>query len=272
MKLSVFYDHILQAKKQTGKPMPLLLAEVRAAGIDAVEVNMSYLCEHEEVYGMLKDAGLTVSCVYEFYEMEKKDETKRAKLHMETAQKAGAEKILVVPGFVSKEESVEMAACFPDPDRTKAYFEKNDKILRMAEGLSAMVERGAEENIAVTVEDFDDVCSPLSGMNGLRWFLDRIPGLGVTFDTGNFIIQKEEIREAFALLKDRILHVHCKDRGSKSLAVGTGTIPIPGMIARLKQIHYDGYLAIEHFDAEDQENCIKNSAENLKRILEKESP
>ena len=267
MKLSVFYDHILQAKKLTGKPAPLLLTEVRTAGIEAVEINMSYLCEHEKVYGMLKDAGLRVSCVYEFYEMEKKDETERARLHIETARKAGAERIIVVPGFVSGEESVEMAACLPYPDRTKAYFENNDKILRMEEGLCAMVERGARENIAVTVEDFDDVCSPLSGMNGLRWFLDRIPGLGYTFDTGNFIIQKEDERKAFELLKDRILHVHCKDRGSKPLAVGTGTIPIPGIIERLKQIHYEGYLAIEHFDAEDQENCIKNSAGFLKNLI-----
>lgn len=266
MKLSVFFDHILQSAKQTGKSIPELLDEVRTAGIDAVEINMTYLCERKEVYRQLQDAGLRVSCVYEFYEMEQKDEMDRAKLHIETAQKAGAGKILVVPGFVSKEEAAKMRTCFPNPDRTKAYFEKNDKILRMAEGLFAIAEQGAGEEIAVTVEDFDDACSPLSGMNGLRWFLDRIPQLGYTFDTGNFIVQKENELTAWELLKDRIVHVHCKDRGSKPLAVGAGTILIPAIIERLQQIHYQGYLAIEHFDAEDQESCIRNSARFLKNI------
>lgn len=48
MKLSVFYDHILQAAEQTGKNVPELLAEAKNAGIDAVEINMTYLNEHEE--------------------------------------------------------------------------------------------------------------------------------------------------------------------------------------------------------------------------------
>lgn len=43
MKLSVFYDHILQAAEQTGKNVPELLAEAKNAGIDAVEINMTYL-------------------------------------------------------------------------------------------------------------------------------------------------------------------------------------------------------------------------------------
>ena len=156
-----------------------------------------------------------------------------------------------------------MRNCFPDPERTRVYFEHNEKILRMAEGLSAIVRQGAREGITVTVEDFDDECSPLSGMNGLRWFMDRIPDLGYTFDTGNFIIQKEDEQKAFELLKDRIVHVHCKDRGSKPLAVGSGTIPISAILGKLKEMNYDGYLAIEHFDAEDQETCISQSAEYL---------
>ena len=70
MKISVFYDHILQAAEQTGKEIPFLLQEAKDSGIDAVEINMTYLNEHEETYGLLKDAQLDVNCVYEFYEMD----------------------------------------------------------------------------------------------------------------------------------------------------------------------------------------------------------
>lgn len=48
MKLSVFYDHILQAAEQTGRAIPDLLNEVSRAGIEAAEINMTYLREHEE--------------------------------------------------------------------------------------------------------------------------------------------------------------------------------------------------------------------------------
>ena len=41
MKLSVFYDHILQAAEQTGKPLTELLDEVKSAGIEGVEINMT---------------------------------------------------------------------------------------------------------------------------------------------------------------------------------------------------------------------------------------
>ena len=66
MKLSVFYDHILQAKEQSGKSLEELLRGVQAAGIDAVEICLTYLLEHKETLKLLQDADLGISCIYEF--------------------------------------------------------------------------------------------------------------------------------------------------------------------------------------------------------------
>lgn len=265
MKLSVFYDHILQAAWQTGKPLAELVNGVRRAGIEAVEINMSYLCEHEETFELLKEAQLHISCVYEFYEMEQKDEKEKAKKHIETARKAGAEKILVVPGFLSEEEAKVMKACVADYAKTEDFLNKNEKALRMAKGLEKIVTWGTDADITVTVEDFDDAKSPLSCVNGVRWFLERIPQLKGTFDTGNFIIHGEDVLAAWDLLKERIVHVHCKDRGSQSVAVGDGYIPMKAVLNKIKRSEYEGYLAIEHFDAVNQETCMENSAAFLLR-------
>ena len=108
MKLSVFFDHVLQAREQTGKTIEELLTGVRAAGIEAVEINLDYLCEHPEVWDALKEADLGVSCIYEFYDMGRRDESEKAYRHVETAVKAGANRILVVPGFLSDEASLQM--------------------------------------------------------------------------------------------------------------------------------------------------------------------
>ncbi len=264
MKLSVFYDHILQAAEQTGKTVPELLAEAKNAGIDAVEINMTYLNEHEETLEQLRQAELRVSCVYEFYEMDKREEKERVKKHLETAQKAGAGKILVVPGFLSEEEARKMKECVPDAEKMAAFLSGNEKALRMRDGLAYIAEQGAKMGITVTMEDFDNEKSPISCVNGLLWFFGQIPQLRGTFDTGNFITHGEAVLTAWDSLKERIVHVHCKDRGDEAVAVGDGYIPVAAIVERLNEVQYDGYLAIEHFDAADQETCIRRSAEFLR--------
>ena len=285
MKISVFYDHILQAAEQTGKSLEQLLSGVREAGIRAVEINLTYLTEHEETVTLLKQADLEVSCIYEFYEMDKCDEAEKAEKHVETAVKVGANRILIVPGFLEEKEAEEMQLCMSDFEQTAAFMDKNEKTLRMAEGLKYAVQAGKNAGVTVTVEDFDDRKSPLSGKNGILWFLNRIPDLKYTLDMGNFVYNDEDVLEAWDSLKDRIAHVHCKDRGVEkeklretesgkpvinqgmlSVAAGDGYIPIAELVKRLKEAGYDGYLAIEHFDASNQENCMKRSADFLRNI------
>ena len=90
-----------------------------------------------------------------------------------------------------------------------------------------------------------------------------------TLDTGNFLFYGEKVLDAFELLKDRIAHVHCKDRRPEtnaSVQTGTGYIPFTEIINKLKAQQYDGYLAIEHFDVDGQEECMRGSAEFLKTL------
>ena len=270
MKLSVFFDHVLQAREQTGKTVEELLAGVRAAGIEAVEINLSYLCEHSEVWDALKAAGLGISCIYEFYDMGRCDESEKVRRHVETAVKAGAKRILVVPGFLSGEASLQMQKAMPVKENIVDFFESNDEIKRMAEGLSFAAKYGAEKGVIVTVEDFDGLDSPLAGMYGIHWFLQQVPGLRYTLDTGNFLFYKENVMDAFELLKDRIVHVHCKDRQPEinaSVQTGTGYIPFAEVLEKIKKQNYDGFFAIEHFDVAGQEACMRGSAEFLRGVV-----
>ncbi|MBQ9142942.1 MAG: sugar phosphate isomerase/epimerase [Lachnospiraceae bacterium] len=267
MKISVFFDHILQAQEQTGKSLEMLLQGVRDAGIEAVEIRLAYLVEHGEVLDALKQADLKVSCIYEFYEMEHANESEKARRHIETAVQTGAGRVLVVPGFLKGFEAKRMQRKMPNAREIEHFMSHNKKILRMKEGLSYIAKVGQEKGVIVTVEDFDDKNSPLSGMHGIHWFLKQIPQLQYTLDTGNYLFYGEGVSEAFELLKDRITHVHCKDRqegDNASVAVGTGYIPFKEILRRLKAMDYEGYLAIEHFDVEDQEDCMRKSAAFLK--------
>ena len=331
--LSVFFDHILQAEEQTGKHIPELLAEVKKAGISAVEINRTYLLEHPETLEMLEAAGLQVSCIYEFYALERGRETEKARRHIEIARKAKAGKILIVPGFFSV-ETEEFVKCVPDRQKVWNYLSHSEKALRMADGLREIVEMAGSRNalkdekiaeshgaeditpITVVIEDFDDRNSPIACVSGMQWFAEQVPGLCFTYDTGNFIIHGEDVFAAWEELKNKVVHVHCKDRkisaekilktqktdssellkvqepesdkplktqeagADKPLqaqenvipdikeyylpsAVGEGCIPIKELVHKMKEYGYRGYLAIEHFDAADQETYMQKSAANL---------
>ena len=226
-------------------------------------------CEHKEVLEVLAQNDLKISCIYEFYDMGRCDETEKSRRHVDTAVKVGAKRILVVPGFLSGEASAKMQKAMPLQENITAYFENDEEIRRMADGLSCVAKLGKEQGVTVTVEDFDDRNSPLAGMYGIQWFLRQVPELMYTFDTGNFLFYEETVQEAFELLKDRIAHIHCKDRNPKTFAsvqTGTGCIPFSEVLEKLQAQNYDGYLAIEHFDVDGQEECMRGSAEFLKTL------
>ncbi|MBQ7956082.1 MAG: sugar phosphate isomerase/epimerase [Lachnospiraceae bacterium] len=277
MKLSVFYDHILQAAQQSGESVESLLAHVKQCGIDAVEINLTYLRENPKTEQLLAGVGLKISCIYEFYEMNKpglwvKMQWRKKSLnHIKTAKRVGAGKILVVPGFLESQEAEQMISVKDSYEDLADYLSANKNMQRMIAGLTYIAALGHEQGVTVTIEDFDDRKSPLCCMNGVLYALNNVPYLTHTFDMGNYAYIGEEVEKAWELLYGHITHVHCKDRGDDgqgnrlvSVATGSGYLSIEEMVKKLAGEKYDGYLAIEHFDAPNQKNTIKSSAEYLK--------
>ena len=268
-KISVFYDHLLQAAEQTGKTIEEMLQYTKACGIDAVEIRLACLTENEEVFEQLKRNGLGISCIYEFYEMNKREETEHLKAHVEMARAVGAEKILVVPGFFGCFEAICFSWKRKSTKKLSTFMARNKSVQRMVKALQYAVKLGARNSVTVTIEDFDSEKSPICCINGIKYFLEKVPGLKFTLDTGNFAYIGEDVVEAWDILQEYIAHVHCKDRGEKlrSVATGSGRLPMEKIVRRLLKKEYAGYYAIEHFDMEKQEEAIRCSAEFLKGEL-----
>ena len=127
------------------------------------------------------------------------------------------------------------------------------------------------------LEDFDGFLQPFARTYPLLWFMEHVPGLRYTLDIGNFAFSDEDVSYAAWLLKDYIVHVHCKDRAESPLVhgrfcrglgqtpAGTGYLPMAKLLTDLEACDYDGYLAIEHFDAPDQLSFIEQSAAFLRQ-------
>lgn len=264
MRISVFLEHLLEAEKQSGLPLGSILRAVRGFGISGAEVDYERLAENPQLPWLLRENGLEISCVYAFFDFAHRDESKRAHTVLKTLENCGARLLMAIPGFFSPEDEREAA------------------LERMIGGMERLIEAAEAVGIGVCLEDFDDRSAPFSTIDGLNGFLERLPKLGCAFDTGNFRYSEESETEAFRLLRDRIVHVHCKDRrfspnrpneeekrtlGGRKMypaAVGTGALPIGTMVKTLLRTGYWGWFAIEHFGSADQLSDVEKSAENLK--------
>lgn len=301
MQISVFYDHITQAVQQTGKHPADLLNICKGYGIDGLEINYTqlkkggFLLRHR-----IRRAGLAVSCIYEFHDFTHNTDLTLAKKQVELAVKVGAEKVLIVPGFLEEQEAEELNACSQDAAATARYMESHISICRVRDALRELVQYGQKRGVKITLEDFDGFTSPCARMNALKWLLEQVTGLGYTLDMGNFAYSDEDVKTAYELLKPYIVHVHCKDRGVEEqyqpaepgedgasvsakessavsrrysycrglgcVPVGSGYLPIRELVVQLREQGYKGYLAIEHFDAPDQLTYMRQSANFLREI------
>lgn len=290
IRLSIFHEHIREAAIQTGRPMSEIWREAFACGIQGVEVEYSTVKKEPALLGAIKEAGLEVSNMYQFFDFGK-DYQGGIDLGMKMLEEAklwDIKRVMIIPGFIHGKKVKEMNACRKNYAATKAFMERTPEIIAMRDALRILVSYANELGIIVSMEDFDSYDSPIAGMNELRWFLEEVPGLKHTLDMGNYVYSDEDVEEAYDLFKDSIVHVHCKDRGIekesrgdlkglglglfekpvhrqglKPVPVGQGYMPIEKLINKLEDAGYEGYLAIEHFGAKDQLGFMKASAEFL---------
>lgn len=267
MKLSVFYHHICEAAEQSGKTVSEILGTVKNFGIDHLEFDIADL-KNDETAKLIADSGMKISSVYGFYDFANSSDLSDAFYLCDRAAELGSEKIMLIPGFYSAND--------------KSVMENERE--KMLDAMKNVCEYAHEKGLTPTIEDFDDFMSPISTSERMLYFVENVPYLKVTFDTGNFMYSAESENYAFERLAPYIVHVHCKDRsmtpdercemkcavdGTEMYAcpTGDGCIAIAHIVKELAKSGYDGIFTIEHFGAYDQLSFIKRSAENLRGML-----
>ena len=216
---------------------------------------------------------MEVASIYQMLNFRDHEFMGRAKEVIDLAHRMGVKRVLIVPGFLERDEAKVLHSVSGDYHAVERFMEQNLCIQSMRTALTELVQYARPLGVEVTLEDFDDVEAPYSRMNELLWFMRNVPGLRCTFDMGNFAFGYENVMDAYELLKNYIVHVHCKDRGSEgnglqSVPTGSGYIPIAQLVRKLNAAGYRGYLSIEHFGDLDQMASIEQSAHFLKSLLE----
>ncbi len=260
MELSVFMAHIQEAAKQRGLTLVDVCRRVRELGVGYVELSKEDAQEPgSEVLRALEISGLKIGCIYGWFDFGHNQRQEPAEGFVTQALRLGVRDLLVVPGFLTEKD------------------DRHDAMGRMADCVEYLCDYADARGARVGLEDFDGAQAPYATTEEVSWFLERVPRLGFTLDTGNFFFSGEDPLRAVDLLGKRIGYVHLKDRrltgepgeapqktasGGNMYAspVGGGVIPMAEILRRLAALHYNGKLAIEHFGAPDQLRYIEESA------------
>lgn len=280
MMLSVFYDHILEAAVQSKRGTAEILKECHSMGIDGLEINYSFLARNKNsVCNEIRESKMNVSCIYESFDFGKNPDISAAKKMIETAAELKTPRVLIIPGTLEDWEAAELSACSGTYETAETYMNQSGSIRNMKYALSRLVEYAGTFGIQVTLEDYDGFTQPFARIYPLLWFMKNTVGLKYTLDTGNFAFSDENVMQAAYVLKEYIVHIHCKDReysgkvhgefckGLGQCPAGSGYIPIYELLSHIKASGYNGYLAIEHFGVPDQLSYIKKSADFLKQFI-----
>ncbi len=269
--VATFYDHILEISKQENMSVPEAMQEAKALGIELLEVAQGNLLGRvDQVAHELGTAGLGISTVPAFFNFgQDQDVEKQSGETLEAARALGAGKMLVIPGFFR-----------PEDDEA----ERQRQMEKIAGCINRLADKAAGFGVTLTMEEFDNPMSPISTAQGVRYFLDRCPGLSATFDTGNFRFAAQDEHDAYGLLRDRIDHVHLKDRaytpaygqwaleaadGQKlyPCPTGSGDLDLAGIVERLRADGYSGLYTIEHYGAPAMLDFLKQSARWCAEVL-----
>lgn len=269
-KISVFYEHICCAAYQSGKTVEEVLALAKSWGIDCLEINYNDLkADPEGMHALLDKFGLSISCMcldMNFAGETKEQSEMKCADAAETAHAFRCKTILCIPGLY-----------IPGEDKDV----QNRKFL---DGLGTMCKAGAKYGITVTIEDYDNSLSPCVNIVGMKYLSDKIEGLKITFDTGNFLYSGDDTDAAYEKFKDKIVHCHLKDRSARptdlcakqldasgnamyTTVVGEGEMEIGRRIKRMLSDGYTGAFVIEHFGLDDRLTAIQRSAEYVKNVI-----
>jgi len=137
--------------------------------------------------------------------------------------------------------------------------------------VTAFADRCQKEGIDLVVESFDNEGSLCYGTERLQALLSRSKTLGVAFDIGNFTFAGEDPVMAYETLKDRVRHVHLKDRASLDdmtpVPAGLGCSKISEVMQKLEEAGYDGWYTVEIFGSKqmltDLETAYRNTFDFL---------
>ena len=201
----------------------------------------------------LDSLGFEHACAITEINYAREDQSQLEEQTIAFMDSRGFDKLLLVAGFIPQGD-------FSQEDMAAAR-----------ERIAAFAARVAAKGYTIMVEDYDNRRS--FTYNGER--IDSLymvsKDLGLVFDTGNFIFAGDDTMTQFEHFRDKIGHVHLKDRTAPDnmacVPAGEGCIPIREIVAKLRDSGYPGWYTIEQFGSRNQLKDSYTAFDNVFAVL-----
>lgn len=250
--ISLFCDHIETVARQEGISFAEAAARIKAVGYEGADVRV---LQRPDAIKTLDSLGFKHSCAITDIDYTKGDQREIEDKTIAFMDENGYDRLLLVLGVMPE-------------DGLPA--EEIDSIRRRVASFAGRV---AAKGYTIMVEDYDSRRSLTFNSERIDSLFAVSKDLGLVFDSGNFIFAGEDALDRVDYYRDKIGHVHLKDRTSltdmRCVPIGTGCVPIADVIGKLVEIGYTGWLTVEQFGSRnmlaDSETSFKNVSAALAR-------
>ena len=136
--------------------------------------------------------------------------------------------------------------------------------------VTELCEYAAERNAAIAIESvnrFEGYPGFANTIQDSLNFVEEIgaDNLGVLADLFHNNIEEASLPAALRLAGDKLMHVHLAD--SNRMIPGSGHIDFKAVVAALKEIGFDGYIALDAFPVRmELERYLEHSIQYMKSI------
>ena len=222
------------------------------SSIDVMEYEVKFMGK-EKLLAAMDTYGIRIGCLITnapFFE-KPRDVMPSIEKSLDLAEELGTSFLMVIPGSGRGKDITAVEAL--GDKKTLQYTVKHFRNI-----VEAADKRGITVGFENTPHDF----KPLASARACKAILDRVPGLGLIFDTGNFRVADKNCDEmaAYELLKDRIVRVHVKDvvigdfkgeacvggQAIRAVMTGAGVIPLRKLLPAMIRDGYEGDFCIEY--------------------------
>lgn len=247
------------------------------AGVDGIELSAHHVPKdlETECLNTIEKLGLSVSAIDVVCDLVHTDGKKR--------RDAASQIYLWIDRLSVFGEGIIMLS----PGGSKEGVSDEETRELMIEGLKRIVGYGAGRGVRVTVENHGGLANLRGRVTHMLQFVENVPGLELTFDSGNYLLAGEDPVKSFKATAGHIVHVHFKDYqrvperdedkphlhypegGSyRPAAIGNGLVPIAEIAGILRNRHYSGFISVEYEGSHPPPaEAVADSIEHVNELL-----
>jgi sugar phosphate isomerase/epimerase len=225
-----------------------MLELTRELGLDAIDYVTLHDTPAAELRKVTDDFGIAVACHTFIADLNFANQRERqpgidaAKRGIEAAVALGAGMVMI-------------------PTPGKEGVPRAESRRNIIEGLKEVCDIARQAGVTATVENFGGAKSPFVIADDVLEAIREVPGLALTFDSGNVLTGGEDPALSFARCAEHTIHAHFKDwrltdpgkgllgldgRWYQGAVIGEGIVDHRSCLEAMKRAGYGGHINIEY--------------------------